>query len=65
MNIGLSDLLSAHLLDEDLGNIAMVVEGGQMQSGEAVVLLNVHQLPCSAKDLLCGPAAKTNNRKTN
>lgn len=60
---GLSDLLlsSAHLLNEDLGDIAVVVEGSQMQRREAVVLLNVHQLPRSAQDLLCGPATRTND----
>lgn len=58
-------MFSAHLLDEDLCNIAVVVEGGQMQRGEAIVLLDVHQLPCSGQDLLCGPAAGTNNTKLN
>lgn len=59
------DLSSAHLLDEDLGDIAVVVEGGQMQRGEAVLLLHVHQLPRSGQDLLCGPAAGTNNTRLN
>lgn len=31
-----------------------------MQRGEAVILLNVHQLPRSGQDLLCGPATRTN-----
>lgn len=55
----------AHLLDEDLADIPVVVEGGQMQRGEAVLLLNVHQLPRSAQDLLCGPAVTTDNTKLN
>lgn len=49
----------AHLFDEDLGHIAVVVEGGQMQRREAVILLNVHQLPRPGQDLLRGPAART------
>lgn len=49
----------AHLFDEDLGHITVVVEGSQMQRREAVILLNVHQLPRSGQDLLRGPAART------
>ena len=53
------DSAAAHLLDEDLGDVAVVVERGQMQRGEAVLLLDVHQLPRPAQDLLCGPATGT------
>ena len=58
-------LSSAHLLDEDLGDVPVVVEGGQMQRREAVLLLNVHQLPSSGQDLLCGPAARTDSPRVN
>lgn len=55
---------SVHLLDEDLGHITVVVEGSQMKRREAVLLLNIHQLPCSGQNLLCGPAPRTKKHKT-
>lgn len=39
-----------HLSDEDLGHLAVVVEGRQVQRSEAIVLLGVHQLPCPCQD---------------
>lgn len=50
-----------HLFDEDLGHVTVVVEGGQVQRREAVLLLNVHQLSRPGEDFLCGPAVNNNN----
>lgn len=54
-----------HLFDKDLGHVAVVVEGGQMQRWEAVLLLNVHQLSRPGQDFLCGPAVDINNNNNN
>lgn len=56
-------LFPAHLLDEDLCDISVVVESGQMQCGEAVVLFDIHQLSCSRQDLFCGPVVRTNDAR--
>lgn len=52
--------LHTHLLNEDLSDVAVIIEGGQMQGGKAVLLLHVHQLSCSAENLLRG-SVKTSN----
>lgn len=46
--------LPAHLLDEDLSDVSVVVEGSQMKGREAVFLFNVHQLSSSSQDLFRG-----------
>lgn len=55
-------LFLAHLLDEDLGNVSVVVESSQMKGREAVFLFNVHQLSSSSQDLFCGPEGKINRQ---
>lgn len=55
---GFGDIVSLRipdLLNEDLCDIPVVVEGCQVKRRETIFLLHVHQLPRSSHDFLCGP----------
>lgn len=52
----------AHLFDEDLSHVPMVVQSSQVQRWETVLFLDVHQLSRSGQNLLCGPARGKSTR---
>lgn len=52
----------AHLLDEHLSNVSVVVESSQVKGGETILLFHIHQLSRPGEDFFCGSEGRDKNR---